>query len=96
MLEGFPLFLSKWDSELWLTGYVLSENVVSIELAIGSVRRSLEEENTQTMHDSVEREIPADGECITLSYFIQVNAFFFMVLVKNAPIRDRQFEAHVS
>ena len=29
----------------------------------------------QAIREGVESEIPADGECITLSYFIQVNAF---------------------
>ena len=71
----FLVFLSKWDSELWLTGYLFFEIFDFKEEAFGSSAAPLEEEDTPTMREDMEGGIPVDGECITLSYFIQVHAF---------------------
>ena len=59
----FLVFLSKWDSELWFTGYYLFsfKFLDSKKEAVASSTVSMEEEHTQTY-----------GECITLC-FIQVN-----------------------
>ena len=46
-------------------------SIDSKEQDVGSSTVAQEGEDTQIMRAAVKGEIPADGECITLSYFVQ-------------------------